>query len=202
MMMFLFPPQDLCPSLPRALFQELPAAAAGGVSVAVFWGTPRADGDHERPAQYRPADGRRLGDRGSVLLREPHHEVRCDSFLGRKPWEIPYGMQGIQLESSRVFRTRTPSGLPKQCSAHSISVGYWGAGTPLPDEPLSGPDYHPDTPLFGFLLRSTPNIDRLASEGVLLTHHLSAASMCTPSRAAFLTGRYPVRSGEPRYFGG
>ncbi|XP_063872262.1 arylsulfatase H-like isoform X2 [Scylla paramamosain] len=41
----------------------------------------------------------------------------------------------------------------------------------------------------------TPHIDRLASEGVRLTHHLAAAAMCTPSRAALLTARYPARYG-------
>ncbi|XP_077436877.1 arylsulfatase D isoform X1 [Vanacampus margaritifer] len=41
----------------------------------------------------------------------------------------------------------------------------------------------------------TPNIDKLASEGVKLTQHIAAASLCTPSRAAFMTGRYAVRSG-------
>ncbi|XP_075855734.1 arylsulfatase D isoform X2 [Microcebus murinus] len=41
----------------------------------------------------------------------------------------------------------------------------------------------------------TPNIDRLAEEGVRLTQHLAAAPLCTPSRAAFLTGRHSFRSG-------
>lgn len=45
-----------------------------------------------------------------------------------------------------------------------------------------------------FLFR-TPHIDGLAKEGVRLTQHIAAAAVCTPSRAAFLTGRYPIRSG-------
>ena len=41
----------------------------------------------------------------------------------------------------------------------------------------------------------TPNLDRLVREGVALTHAYSQSSVCTPSRASFLTGRYPVTTG-------
>ena len=41
----------------------------------------------------------------------------------------------------------------------------------------------------------TPHIDRMAEEGVRLTEFYSAASICTPARAALLTGRYPYRTG-------
>ncbi|CAH1785895.1 unnamed protein product [Owenia fusiformis] len=52
-----------------------------------------------------------------------------------------------------------------------------------------------DVGCFGNDTINTPHIDGIAKEGVRLTHHLTAASVCTPSRAALLTGRYPVRSG-------
>lgn len=41
----------------------------------------------------------------------------------------------------------------------------------------------------------TPNIDSLAAAGLTLTQHYTASPICAPARAAFLTGRYPHRSG-------
>ncbi|MEZ6123614.1 MAG: sulfatase-like hydrolase/transferase [Planctomycetaceae bacterium] len=41
----------------------------------------------------------------------------------------------------------------------------------------------------------TPSLDRLAAEGVRLTDFSVAWPACTPSRGAFLTGRYPQRNG-------
>jgi arylsulfatase A-like enzyme len=39
----------------------------------------------------------------------------------------------------------------------------------------------------------TPNIDRLAAEGMLFTNSYSGAPVCTPTRVSFQTGRYPAR---------
>jgi arylsulfatase A-like enzyme len=41
----------------------------------------------------------------------------------------------------------------------------------------------------------TPHLDRLAAEGLRFTDFYAAAPVCTPSRAALLTGRYAIRSG-------
>jgi arylsulfatase A-like enzyme len=41
---------------------------------------------------------------------------------------------------------------------------------------------------------STPNLDKLASEGIKFVNAYSAAPVCTPTRTAFMTGRYPART--------
>ena len=45
-------------------------------------------------------------------------------------------------------------------------------------------------------LFKTPNIDRMAKEGMRFTDAHSSAASCTPTRYGFLTGRYPHRIGQ------
>lgn len=54
-----------------------------------------------------------------------------------------------------------------------------------------------DLGVYGSKIR-TPNIDRMAAEGVRFTQFYSANPVCSPSRAALLTGRYPTRVDVPR----
>ena len=43
----------------------------------------------------------------------------------------------------------------------------------------------------------TPNIDRIATEGMRFTRFYANSSVCSPSRASLMTGRYPDRVGVP-----
>ena len=52
-----------------------------------------------------------------------------------------------------------------------------------------------DTGCYGNRRIKTPNIDRLAKQGVRCTQFYSASPTCTVSRASLLTGRYPQRHG-------
>lgn len=52
-----------------------------------------------------------------------------------------------------------------------------------------------DLGCFGHPTIRTPQLDRMAAEGLRFTQFYSAASVCTPSRAALMTGRLPIRNG-------
>jgi len=51
---------------------------------------------------------------------------------------------------------------------------------------------------FGSKANKTPHLDRMAGEGLKLTSFYAAAPVCTPSRAALMTGCYPKRVGLAR----
>jgi arylsulfatase A-like enzyme len=50
---------------------------------------------------------------------------------------------------------------------------------------------HDSLEITGHPAAKTPNIDRLAREGVMFENFFCATPLCSPSRASFLTGLYP-----------
>jgi arylsulfatase A len=54
-----------------------------------------------------------------------------------------------------------------------------------------------DVGCFGSPLIKTPNLDQMANDGMRFTDFYSASAVCSPSRAALLTGCYPPRVGVP-----
>ena len=57
-----------------------------------------------------------------------------------------------------------------------------------------------DLGCFGHPYLKTPNMDRLARGGTRFEHFYSAASVCSPSRAAVMTGHYPARHRIHQHF--
>jgi arylsulfatase A len=91
--------------------------------------------------------------------------------------------------------------------ALSAGAGPWAPArgeappdTPAPRKPnfvviLCDDLGYGDLGCFGHPAIKTPNLDRLAADGLRLTDCYAAAPVCSPSRAGLLTGRCPIREG-------
>jgi uncharacterized sulfatase len=60
---------------------------------------------------------------------------------------------------------------------------------------IVGEDLGPELRCYGDPYSRTPNIDKLASEGVRFTRAFTHAPVCAPSRSGLITGRYPTSIG-------
>ncbi len=94
---------------------------------------------------------------------------------------IGMGTAGIALSrcarGMRAFADEKPRKKPNFIIIFADDLGYGDLGC------------------YGHPTIRTPNLDRMAGEGQRWTNFYVGASVCTPSRAALMTGRLPIRSG-------
>jgi arylsulfatase A len=84
-------------------------------------------------------------------------------------------------------------------------IGAWPVQAQTPRKPnivviLADDLGYGDIGTFGATDIRTPNIDGLATNGIKLTSFYSASPVCSPTRAALITGRYPRRLGIDHVF--
>ncbi|XP_053111554.1 arylsulfatase A isoform X1 [Hemicordylus capensis] len=78
-----------------------------------------------------------------------------------------------------------------------LTVAGLGAASPPPNVVLVFADDlgFGDLASYGHPTSATPNLDKMAASGLRFTDFYSSSPVCSPSRAALLTGRYQTRSG-------
>ena len=116
--------------------------------------------------------------------------------LGRAgiPFVVLFSSQSIMKISRYLRRFATGLLIANACSLHAAASQEQGRS---PNVILIVVDDlgHGDLGCYGSKQIRTPHIDKLAQEGARLTNCYANSAMCTPTRAALMTGRYPQRAG-------
>jgi len=96
------------------------------------------------------------------------------------------------------------AGLTSVISAGLLSLAPLPGASGAPRQPAQKPNVifilmddfgYTDLACYGSRFYETPNIDRLAKDGIRFTNAYSACPVSSPTRAALLTGKYPVSTG-------
>jgi uncharacterized sulfatase len=99
------------------------------------------------------------------------------NFLKENSIDDLYGEYPKDAEKSRLRVTDKNAPRPNVIIIYCDDLGYGDLGC------------------YGASAIRTPNVDRLANDGVRFTDYYACSAVCAPSRAGLLTGRYPFRTG-------
>src|SRR5262249_42435980 len=126
--------------------------------------------------------------------------------LARYPWEglaRKSILQILPMPNLRIARLSKASRILKVCGGIILvaaigllrDVFLMAAEKPNIVIILADDLGYGDLGCYGSPTIRTPTLDRMAAEGLRFTDFYAAGEVCSPSRAALLTGRYPIRSG-------
>jgi N-sulfoglucosamine sulfohydrolase len=109
----------------------------------------------------------------------------CLSMIDDKTVGILYEGSRAQMAFQRIKLADIVTAAPKKQSRKKPNVLL-----------IVSEDNGPELGCYGDLYARTPHLNRLAAEGVRFATAWVPYSVCSPSRACFLTGRYPHRNGQ------
>ena len=108
----------------------------------------------------------------------------------RRSPATPFALLGAIAVSAALATPAAAQQRPNLIVLLADDLGYADLG-PYDD------DADPQTPD----VTNTPNLDQMASEGLRMSQFYSSAPVCSPTRAALLTGRHHARLGITGVFG-
>ena len=154
------------------------------------YGTPRS------ATEYGYEEGKLLNGPGYLRINVTPAQTKIDYVLTVTKGEEQPNRKNKQVVSSYTIDAAEPSPVVKESSAakplkkkpNFVSLIGEGQGWSSLSVPMDDQVPESRSPFI-----ETPNLDKLAREGMRFSHCYAPSPRCTPSRAAFLTGKSPAQ---------